>query len=437
MSDDLVRLAEGVEARCRREWDEFEDVARANRLRVLSALARSRLTADQLEGSHGYGYDDAGRQALERAFAEVMGAEAALVRPYIVSGTHAIAACLAALSRPGGTVVVAAGTPYDTLLPVLGLDASGAPLACPHPGSLPALGVRTRTIPLGDSGSVDRETLRRLVADAARDGGARTVVLIQRSSGYAWRDALSVQTIAELTAAARAADPRVVVVVDNCYGEFVECEEPTHVGADLIAGSLIKNPGGGLAMTGGYVAGRADLVEAVADRLTAPGLGSGLGATVGWLRGATQGLFLAPLVTGEALCGAAFAARVFAELGLETRPLPGSRRADIVQAVKLGSVEALLAFCRGVQEVGPVGAGLVPEPAPMPGYGCSIIMAGATFVQGATSELSVDAPLRPPFVAYLQGGIGREHSIAGVLSGLERFRRLRGTSGLLCLDKEG
>ncbi|MHB8926253.1 MAG: methionine gamma-lyase family protein [Bacillota bacterium] len=388
----LVALAGEVLAALPPQPRTFDSVVSGNLARVLAAARRSGVHESDLRDSTGYGYGDRARDLVEALYAAAFQAERALVRQQIVSGTHALALALFGCLRPGDELLAATGTPYDTLLPVI----SAAP------GSLAEFGVAYREVPLA-GGSPDPAAVAAAVRPATR------VVLIQRSRGYDWRDSVPVETVGRLVAAVKEVHPEVICLVDNCYGEFVEDREPTAVGADVIAGSLIKNPGGGLATTGGYVAGRAHLVELAASRLTAPGIGAKVGATTGFSRLAAQGLFLAPGVVARSLEGMRFAAAFFSRLGFAVSPGPEEPRTDIIQAIRLGSEEAMVAFCRGLQKASPVDADVRPEPAATPGYSDRVVMAGGTFVQGSSIELSADGPLRPPFAVYLQGGLDPEH----------------------------
>ena len=369
----------------------------ASRLqRVLSAFAAERLGTQHFASLTGYGHGDQGRELVDRVFARVLGAEAAAVRLQFVSGTHAIAAALFGVLRPGDHLLSITGRPYDTLEEVIGLRGR-------HQGSLADFGIRYSELPLTASGGVDESALQRALEAPLR------MVLIQRSCGYSWRPSLSVSEIGRLCEVIHGRQPDCVCFVDNCYGELVEEQEPPHVGADLIAGSLIKNLGGTIAPTGGYVAGRADLVEQACCRLTAPGIGSEGGTGFDLQRLVLQGLFLAPQMVAEALIGADLVAGVFQRLGFAVNPGPGDHRSDLIQAVQLGSSESLTLVCRALQACSPVGAYLDPVPAAMPGYESELVMAGGTFIDGSTSELSADAPLREPFNLYWQGGTHRAH----------------------------
>ena len=364
--------------------------------RVLEAMAAERLGTQHFASLTGYGHGDQGREVVDRIFARVLGAEAAAVRLQFVSGTHAIAAALFGVLRPGDRLLSVTGRPYDTLEEVIGLREQGQ-------GSLAEFGVSYDELALTDAGAVDLDALDRALDQPCR------MVLIQRSCGYSWRPSISVEQIGALCARIHARQPDCICFVDNCYGELVEEQEPTQVGADLIAGSLIKNLGGTIAPTGGYVAGRAALVEQACCRLTAPGIGSEGGTGFDLQRLVLQGLFLAPQMVAEALIGADLVAGVFARLGYAVQPSPGGWRGDLIQAVCLGDPEALKVVCRAFQGASPVGAYLDPVPAAMPGYASDLVMAGGTFIDGSTSEFSADAPLREPFNLYVQGGTHRAH----------------------------
>jgi cystathionine beta-lyase family protein involved in aluminum resistance len=364
--------------------------------RVLAAFAAERLGVHHFATVSGYGHGDLGRATLDRVFARVLQAEAAAVRVQFVSGTHAIAAALFGVLRPGDRLLSLTGRPYDTLEEVIGLRGKGS-------GSLAEFGIAYQELPLLPDGQVDGDRLAEALAPPTR------MVLIQRSCGYSWRPSLSVARIGELCDRVKALQPDCLCFVDNCYGELVQDQEPTAAGADLMAGSLIKNLGGTIATAGGYVAGRADLVEQACCRLTAPGIGSEGGSGFDQHRLLFQGLFLAPQMVAEALIGAELVAQVFADLGFAVNPLPGALRSDGIQAVRLGSPEALKLVCRAFQAASPVGSYLDPVPAPMPGYASELVMAGGTFIDGSTSEFSADAPLREPYVLYAQGGTHHSH----------------------------
>lgn len=384
--------------------------------RVLAAFAAERLGVQHFASVSGYGHGDLGREALDRVFARVLQAEAAAVRVQFVSGTHAIAAALFGVLRPGDRLLSLTGRPYDTLEEVIGLRGSGC-------GSLAEFGIAYDELPLTAEGLVDEARLEEALAIPTR------MVLIQRSCGYSWRPSLPVALIGRLVERVKALQSGCLVFVDNCYGELVQELEPTAVGADLIAGSLIKNLGGTLAPGGGYVAGRSELVEMACCRLTAPGIGSEGGSGFDLHRLLFQGLFLAPQMVAEALIGAELIAQVFSELGFAVNPLPGAARSDTIQAVRLGSPEALRIVCRAFQAASPVGSYLDPVPAPMPGYASELLMAGGTFIDGSTSEFSADAPLREPYVLYAQGGTHHSHQLIA----LERALAALADAGLIRL----
>jgi cystathionine beta-lyase family protein involved in aluminum resistance len=367
-----------------------------NLQRVLVAFRHHRIGAHHFASVTGYGHDDLGRQALDQVFAEVMGAEAAAVRVQFVSGTHAIACALFGVLRPGDEMLAVAGAPYDTLEEVIGVRGSGQ-------GSLAEFGVRYRQLDLTTEGTIDWLALGQAINPDTR------LVLIQRSCGYSWRSSLSIADIEKIVYLVKQQNPDTVCFVDNCYGEFIENREPPAVGADLIAGSLIKNPGGTIVAAGGYVAGRADLVEAATCRLTAPGIGSSGGATFDQNRLLFQGLFLAPQVVGEAMKGNHLTAYVFEQLGYPVNPLPTAPRRDVIQAIQLGTPEKLIAFCKAIQQHSPIGSYLEPVPAEMPGYESKLVMAGGTFIDGSTSEFSADGPLREPYIVFCQGGTHWTH----------------------------
>ena len=388
--------------------------------RVLAALAAERVGTQHFASLTGYGHGDQGREVVDRVFARVLGAEAAAVRMQFVSGTHAIAAALFGVLRPGDRLLSITGRPYDTLEEVIGLRDPGQ-------GSLAEFGVSYDEIDLQADGSVDTTAVEQALERPCR------MVLIQRSCGYSWRPSIPVAEIGRLSELIHGRQPECVVFVDNCYGELVQEQEPTQVGADLIAGSLIKNLGGTIAPTGGYVAGRASLVEQACCRLTAPGIGREGGTGFDLQRLVLQGLFLAPQMVAEALIGADLVAGVFQRLGFAVNPAPGADRSDLIQAVRLGSPEALKLVCRAFQACSPVGAYLDPVPASMPGYASDLVMAGGTFIDGSTSEFSADAPLREPYILYVQGGTHRAH----VQLALTRALAVLDAAGLIDLPQTG
>ena len=400
---DAASAEEWARARIRQAKDRLRPMAEQRTVgvsvrleKVLNAFAAERVGTQHFASVSGYGHGDQGREVLDRVFARVLGAEAAAVRLQFVSGTHAIAAALFGVLRPGERMLSITGRPYDTLEEVIGLRGEGQ-------GSLRDFGVQYEELPLLDSGAVDEAAL-----DAALEI-PRRLVLMQRSCGYSWRPSLSINTIERLCERIHHRQPDCVCFVDNCYGELVEEREPPEVGADLVAGSLIKNLGGTIAPAGGYVAGRASLVEQACCRLTAPGIGSEGGSGFDLHRLLLQGLFLAPQMVAEALIGADLVAAVFADLGYPVQPSAGEPRSDLIQAVQIGDPDALKLICRAFQGISPIGSYLDPVPAPMPGYASDLVMAGGTFIDGSTSEFSADAPLREPFNLYVQGGTHRAH----------------------------
>ena len=382
-------------------FQHVDEIAEANTLKILDAMRECKVSDAHFNTTSGYAYDDIGRGKLEELYAKIFGAERALVRTQFVSGTHALATVLFGILRPGDELVSLTGKPYDTMQTVIGYDN-------PSPGSLKEFGVLYNELPMID-GKVDMEGIKNIITDKTK------MVEIQRSRGYSMRNPLSIEDIRAITAEVHRIKPDCICFVDNCYGEFVDTLEPTQVGADIMAGSLIKNPGGGIAPTGGYIVGKDKLVELASYRLTAPGMGDELGASLANNRLLFQGLFLAPHVVAQAIKGALFAAGMFAKLGYKTLPLPTDVRGDIIQAIELGSAEKLIAFCGGIQKYSPVDSYAAPEPWDMPGYADQIIMAAGTFVQGASIEFSADGPMRAPYNVYLQGGLTFEHAVIGVM----------------------
>lgn len=410
---DLEKLAREVGSEVSFIYSLIDKIALANHAKVLEAFHRARVSDSHLKSTSGYGYGDRGRETLEIVFARIFRAESALVRGQIVSGTHAIALCLYGVLRPGDVFLFTQGEPYDTLGEMIGIRGDAK-------GSLKDLGVIYRQLELKPDGKVDTGALQEELLKRVR------LVMIQRSRGYSLKPSLSIDGIREICMLIKKVSPGTVVFVDNCYGEFAEEEEPVEAGADIVAGSLIKNPGGGLAPTGGYVVGRRDLVEAAAARWTAPGVGAEIGPTAEYQRLLFQGLFLAPHVVAEALKGAVFAARFFERMGFPVYPAYSEDRTDIVQSIMLGSPEKMTAFCRGIQMASPVDAHATPEPAAMPGYDDPVVMAAGTFVQGASLELTADGPVRPPYAVYLQGGLFKEHLQLAVLTAAREILKISG-----------
>ena len=389
------------------QFARIDAVAEHNQAKVIQAMQENRLAAMHFNPSTGYGYDDDGRDNLERIYAHIFGTEAALVRPQITCGTHALALALGANLLPGDELLSPVGGPYDTLEEVIGIR--------PSAGSLKEYGVSYRQVDLLPGGVFDYDGIRAAINEKTK------LVTIQRSKGYATRPSFSVEQIGQLIAFCKQCKPDVICMVDNCYGEFTELREPSNVGADMIVGSLIKNPGGGLAPTGGYVCGRADLIDRCARRLSAPGLGREVGANLGLLTQLYQGFFLSPTVTAAAVKGAVFAAACYEKLGFRVVPAADETRHDIIQAVELGSREGMVAFCKGIQAAAPVDSYVTPEPWAMPGYDSEVIMAAGAFVQGSSIELSADGPIRPPYAVYFQGGLTWYHAKLGILMSLQKM----------------
>ena len=403
----VYEYGEAVLRDLRPRFDVIDQTAEYNQGKVLAAMQKNRVNATHFTLSKGYGYDDEGRDNLERVYADCFGAEAALVRPQITCGTHALALALGANLLPGDELLSPVGGPYDTLEEVIGIR--------PSPCSLKEYGVSYRQVDLLPDGGFDYDGIRAAINEKTR------LITIQRSKGYATRPSYSVEEIGKLIAFCKECKPDVLCMVDNCYGEFVETQEPTNVGADMVVGSLIKNLGGGLAPTGGYVCGRKECIERCAYRLSAPGLGREVGANLGLLTSFYQGLFLAPTVVSSAVRGAVFAAACYERLGFRVVPGSGEIRRDIIQAVELGSREAMVAFCKGIQSAAPVDSYVTPEPWAMPGYESEVIMAAGAFVQGASIELSADGPIRPPYAVYFQGGLTWFHAKLGILMSIQKL----------------
>ncbi|MBH1940865.1 methionine gamma-lyase family protein [Mobilitalea sibirica] len=389
----------------------IDKVAEYNQLKVLKAMQDNRLSDIHFAATTGYGYNDIGRDTLEKVYADVFHTEDALVRPQLISGTHALTIALSGNLRPGDEILSPVGKPYDTLEGVIGITKTK--------GSLAEFGITYRQVDLKEDGSFDWDKIRAAINEKTR------LATIQRSKGYASRPTLSVEQIGSLIAFLKKLKPDIICMVDNCYGEFVEILEPSDVGADLCVGSLIKNPGGGLAPIGGYIVGKSEYIENAAYRLTAPGLGKEVGATLGLNASLFQGLFLAPSVVSGALKGAIYAANLYERLGFEVMPNGTESRHDIIQAVNLNSAEAVIAFCKGIQAAAPVDSYVSPEPWAMPGYQCDVIMAAGAFVQGSSIELSADAPIKPPYTVFFQGGLTWYHAKFGILMSLQKLYEQR------------
>lgn len=399
----ILQLRDQAQADIAPQFAGIDRIAEHNTQKILAAFQKNRVAEHMFAGTTGYGYDDQGRDTLERIYADVFHTEDAVVRIQFVNGTHAITCALFGNLRPGDVLCYVTGEPYDTIQSVIGIVGD-------EPGNMKQYGIEYRQVDMLENGLPDEDAVARAVSDSRVK-----IAMIQRSRGYSTRESLSVATIGSLCRRIHEANPECIVMVDNCYGEFVEEQEPTDVGADLVVGSLIKNPGGGLAPTGGYIAGRHDLVEAAAMRLTVPGIGKECGSTLGNNRMLYQGLFLAPHTVAQALKTAVFCARVMELLGYQTEPSSTAARHDIIQMISFGAPEPLKAFIRGIQFGSPVDSYVTPEPWDMPGYDCPVIMAAGAFIQGASIELSCDAPMREPYVAYMQGGLTYESGKTGIL----------------------
>lgn len=398
----------GIEDKLKERFAQIDLVAEANQLKVIAAMQKHRVSSECFNSSSGYGYDDIGRDTLEKVYAEIFHTEDALVRPQITCGTHALALALMSNLRPGDELYSPAGKPYDTLEEVIGIRESK--------GSLAEYGITYRQTDLLEDGTFDYASIKEAINEKTK------IVTIQRSKGYQTRPSFSVKQIGELIAFVKEIKPDVICMVDNCYGEFVELREPSDVGADMIVGSLIKNPGGGLAPIGGYICGKKSCIENAAYRLTSPGLGKEVGASLGVIQSFYQGLFLAPTVVASALKGAIFAANIFESLGYPVIPNSTESRHDIIQAVTLGSPEGLKAFCKGIQAAAPVEGFVTPEPWDMPGYDAQVIMAAGAFVQGSSIELSADGPMKEPYAVYFQGGLTYPHAKLGILKALQEMK---------------
>lgn len=410
ISERTLKIVEEAENETRKQFKYIEDIAEVNQLRVMKAFADNHVSDSHFVATTGYGYDDVGRDTLDRVYADLMGAEDALVRHNFISGTHTISTALFAVLRPKDKLVSITGKPYDTLEEVIGIEGEAGN------GSLKDFGVDYEQIDLMEDGQPDFEAIKTVLTKSYVKA-----VIIQRSKGYGWRPTYSAKEIGDLIQFVKEISPDTICIVDNCYGEFVETEEPTVYDADLIAGSLIKNPGGGLAPTGGYIAGKKKYVELCAYRLTSVGIGKEAGASLGFNRQLYQGLFIAPHTVSQALKAAVLCSAVFKKLGFEVDPQPDEIRHDIIQSIKFGDPDKVIAFCRGIQKGAPVDSFVTPEPWDMPGYSSQVIMAAGAFVQGASIELSADAPIKPPYIAYMQGGLTYESAKLGIMVATENL----------------
>ena len=407
ISEEVYNYGQLVLEGLKERFDKIDEVAEYNQLKVLSAMQKNKVAEMHLSGTSGYGYNDEGRDTLERIYADIFKTEDALVRPQIICGTHALNVAISSNLRPGDELLSPVGKPYDTMDEIIGIR--------PSKGSLAEYNISYRQVDLLADGSFDYDGIRKAINEKTK------LVTIQRSKGYATRPTLSVERIGELIKFIKDIKPDVICMVDNCYGEFVETKEPTDVGADIICGSLIKNIGGGLCETGGYITGRKDLIELCAQILTCPGIGKECGATMGQNRNILQGIFMAPEVTKNALKAATFAAGLFKELGYDIFPDTWADRADIVQSIKFGDKDKLIKFIQGIQAASPVDSKAVPYPWDMPGYDSQVIMAAGTFIEGASIELSADSPIREPYVAYMQGGLTYESAKLAICSAVDNM----------------
>ena len=407
LDDKVIAFSDKILEKLKERFERIDEIAELNQLKVIKAMQENGIAEMHLGTSTGYGYDDYGREALERVYASVFKTEDALVRPQIMCGTHALQIALAANLRPGDELLSPVGRPYDTLEKVIGI--------IPSTGSLAEFGITYAQVDLLEGGRFDYEGIRNAINEKTK------LVTIQRSKGYQTRPSFSVEEIGELISFIKGIKPDLICMVDNCYGEFVEEKEPTEAGADMCVGSLIKNPGGGLAPIGGYIVGKRECIEKCAVRLSAPGLGKEVGATIGVLPSFYQGLFLSPTVVAAALKGAVFAANVYESLGFAVIPSSDEKRHDIIQSVVLGSEEAMVAFCKGIQAAAPVDSAVTPEPSEMAGYESKVIMAAGAFVQGSSIELSADGPIREPYAVYFQGGLTWPHVKLGIMMSLQKM----------------
>ena len=410
LDDETFELSNEVMEDIKEQFDKIKEIREYNQYKVLRAMQRANLSDNHFNWTTGYGYNDIGREKIEEIYADVFGAEDALVRPIIVNGTHALSLCIQGIVRPGDEILSITEKPYDTLQGVIGIRE--------EKGSLKEFGVTYQDVDFLPDGNIDLESVKKKINERTK------LVMIQRSKGYSWRKSLSIEDIKEAIDVVKSVNKDLIVMVDNCYGEFLDTKEPTEVGADIMAGSLIKNPGGGLALTGGYIAGRKDLVEMISYRLTTPGIGKECGLTFGTTRNVLQGFFMAPYITSQAVMGAIYCARMFEKLGYEVLPKYNDLRSDIIQVVRLKNAEEVIAFCQGVQAAAPVDSYVKPEPWAMPGYEDEVIMAAGAFIQGSSIELSADAPIRPPYNVYFQGGLTFDHSKMGTLKAVEYIKKL-------------
>lgn len=411
IDDEIFNLSEGVLSDIEYKFDELKEIREYNQYKVLNAMQEARLSDQHFNWTTGYGYNDIGREKVEEIYSKVFHTEDALVRPIIVNGTHALSLCVQGLVRPGDEILSITGKPYDTLEGVIGIRE--------EKGSLKEYGVTYEQVDFLENGNVDLDGIKNKINNRTK------LVMIQRSKGYSWRKSLSIDDIKEAIETVKSVNPNLIVMVDNCYGEFLDTKEPTDVGADVMAGSLIKNPGGGLALTGGYIAGKSDLIEQISYRMTSPGVGKECGLTFGTTRSVLQGFFIAPYIVSQAVMGAIFCSRLFEKLGYDVLPKYDDLRSDIIQCIRLNNADEVVKFCEGIQEAAPVDSYVTPVPWDMPGYESEVIMAAGAFIQGSSIELSADAPIRPPYNVYFQGGLTFDHSKMGALKAVEYINKLK------------
>ena len=403
----ILELISKSEKKIEHIFGKYEDICAYNQYKVLDAFQKNGVSDRHFNWNTGYGYDDIGREVTEKVFAEVFKAEKAIVRTQIVNGTHALSLILSGILRPGDEIIYISGKPYDTLEEVIGIRGN-------EMGSLSEFGITYKEVPLKNN-KLDFTGIKKAISDKTK------MVTLQRATGYSWRKAIEIDDIENAVQEVKAIDDKIVFMVDNCYGEFLDILEPTEIGADVMAGSLIKNPGGGLALSGGYIVGKSQLIDKIMYRLTCPGIGGECGLTFGQTRNILQGIFMAPNVVKGAIKGAILCGEVYSQLGYDTCPKTGDARSDIIQGIKFFSEEKVIGFCQGVQEAAPIDSFVKPEPWDMPGYDTPVIMAAGAFIQGSSIELSADAPIREPYIAYFQGGLSYEHSKFGIIKSLDNL----------------
>lgn len=403
----ILELVSKSEKKIEHIFGKYEDICAYNQYKVLDAFQKNGISDRHFNWNTGYGYDDIGREVTEKVFAEVFKAEKAIVRTQIVNGTHALSLILSGILRPGDEIIYISGKPYDTLEEVIGIRGN-------EMGSLNEFGITYKEVPLKNN-KLDFTGIKKAISDKTK------MVTLQRATGYSWRKAIEIDDIENAVQEVKAIDDKIVFMVDNCYGEFLDILEPTEIGADVMAGSLIKNPGGGLALSGGYIVGKSQLIDKIMYRLTCPGIGGECGLTFGQTRNILQGLFMAPNVVKGAIKGAILCGEVYSQLGYDTCPKTGDARSDIIQGIKFLSEEKVIGFCQGVQEAAPIDSFVKPEPWDMPGYDTPVIMAAGAFIQGSSIELSADAPIREPYIAYFQGGLSYEHSKFGIIKSMDNL----------------